>query len=110
MTQEEIERTLKWYCRDCECNGRCERNCAFRSFFEEYLNGNDFALPPDNLFNRTHYRRFVQQMTHNLEESIYQHRVSINPKDQFQAGRIAGMELMLKFVKDEIKLLLSKDD
>lgn len=43
-----IEKALKWYCRDCECNDNCPANhkCAFRDFFEKYLRGNEKALPP----------------------------------------------------------------
>ena len=95
---------------DCECNKRCgTRLCAFAEFYKEYLEGNDLMLPPENMFSRHHYRRFVQQMMYNLEKSIYQHRVSINPKDRFEEGRIAGMEQMLSFVKDEVNLLLKEE-
>ena len=43
-----INKALKWYCRDCECNDNCDANhkCAFRDFFEMYLKGNENALPP----------------------------------------------------------------
>ena len=43
-----IEKALKWYCRDCECNDNCTANhkCAFRDYFEMYLKGNENALSP----------------------------------------------------------------
>ena len=43
-----IEKALKWYCLDCACNDNCSANhkCAFWSFFKDYLEGNDKALPP----------------------------------------------------------------
>ena len=50
-----IEKALKWYCLDCACNDNCAANhkCAFWSFFKDYLEGNDKALPPkiSNAFN-----------------------------------------------------------
>ena len=50
-----IEKALKWYCLDCACNDNCAANhkCAFWSFFKDYLEGNEKALPPKigNAFN-----------------------------------------------------------
>ena len=42
-----IEKALKWYCLDCECNDNCkDTKCFFYREFERYLNGNEHALPP----------------------------------------------------------------
>lgn len=42
-----IERALKWYCLDCECNDNCKNTeCFFKGQFRRYLKGNDNAIPP----------------------------------------------------------------
>jgi hypothetical protein len=43
-----IEKALKWYCLDCECNDNCNalHNCFFKSEFKRYLEGAENALPP----------------------------------------------------------------
>ena len=41
-----IEKALKWYCLDCECNDNCKGKCFFYREFERYLNGDEHALPP----------------------------------------------------------------
>lgn len=45
---EIIEKALKWYCLDCECNNNCKKNCNcfFKDLFKRYLEGNENALPP----------------------------------------------------------------
>ena len=73
LTDAFIEKTLKWYCLDCACNDNCAANhkCAFWSFFKDYLEGNDKALPPkiSNAFNpdgstteNYHYRHIIKRM------------------------------------------------
>lgn len=68
-----IEKALKWYCLDCACNDNCAANhkCAFWSFFKDYLEGNDKALPPkiENAFNpdgstteNYRYRHIIERM------------------------------------------------
>ena len=68
-----IEKALKWYCLDCACNDNCATNhkCAFWSFFKDYLEGNDKALPPKigNAFNpdgstteNYRYRHIIERM------------------------------------------------
>lgn len=68
-----IEKALKWYCRDCECNDNCTANCkcAFRDFFEMYLKGNEKALPPKigsainpdgSTTENYRYRHFIERM------------------------------------------------
>ena len=68
-----IEKALKWYCLDCACNDNCAANhkCAFWSFFKDYLEGNDKALPPkiSNAFNpdgstteNYRYRHIIERM------------------------------------------------
>jgi hypothetical protein len=43
-----IEKALKWYCLDCECNNNCKDdcNCFFKDSFKRYLEGNENSLPP----------------------------------------------------------------
>ena len=42
-----IEKALKWYCLDCECNDNCkDTKCFFYREFERYLKGETNALPP----------------------------------------------------------------
>ena len=42
-----IEKALKWYCLDCECNDNCKNTeCFFKGQFRRYLKGNDNAIPP----------------------------------------------------------------
>jgi len=42
-----IEKALKWYCLDCECNDNCkDTKCFFYREYERYLNGESNALPP----------------------------------------------------------------
>lgn len=66
-----IEKALKWYCLDCECNDNCKYKCAFWSFFKDYLEGNNNAIPPkfDNAINpdgstteNYRYRHFIIRM------------------------------------------------
>lgn len=44
-----IEKALKWYCLDCECNDNCAafHKCFFREQFQRYLeDGGEHFLPP----------------------------------------------------------------
>lgn len=44
---ELIEKALKWYCRDCECNDNCkDTKCFFYGEYERYLKGDTDAIPP----------------------------------------------------------------
>ena len=74
-----IEKALKWYCRDCECNDNCDANhkCAFRDFFEMYLEGNDKALPPKissalnpdgSTTENYRYRHFIERIQNDFVE------------------------------------------
>lgn len=47
-TQTFVEKALKWYCLDCECNDNCKLNgkCFFHRQFRSYLEGDEAALPP----------------------------------------------------------------
>ena len=47
LTNSFIEKALKWYCLDCECNDNCkDTKCFFYRQYERYLNGADNCLPP----------------------------------------------------------------
>jgi len=43
-----IEKALKWYCLDCECNNNCnaDHKCFFRQEYKRYLEGNENACLP----------------------------------------------------------------
>ena len=112
MTQQEIERTLKWYCLDCSCNDHCkEHKCAFYSFFKQYLEGDDRVLPPRDEWNVHHqFHRFHRQLLHNLKEDILNYKKSTETFDnvEWRNGYIKGMQIMLDKVRAEIEYL-SKD-
>ena len=68
-----IEKALKWYCLDCECNDNCNANhkCFFRQEYKRYLEGAANALPPKfgNAINpdggtedNYRYRHFIRKM------------------------------------------------
>lgn len=68
-----IEKALKWYCLDCECNDNCnaDHKCFFRQHYKRFLEGNDKALPPkeDNAINpdgstteNYRYRHIIRKM------------------------------------------------
>ena len=68
-----MERTLKWYCLDCECNDNCnaDHKCFFRQEYKRYLEGNDNAVPPkfDNAIlpnedaaKNYRYRHYIRKM------------------------------------------------
>lgn len=42
-----IDKALKWYCLDCECNDNCkDTKCFFYREYERYLKGEANAIPP----------------------------------------------------------------
>lgn len=68
-----IEKALKWYCLDCECNDNCnaDHKCFFRQEYKRYLEGNDNAVPPkfdnailpdENAAENYRYRHFIRKM------------------------------------------------
>lgn len=68
-----IEKALKWYCLDCECNDNCnaDHKCFFRQEYKRYLEGNDNAVPPkfdnailpdENAEKNYRYRHFIRKM------------------------------------------------
>jgi len=68
-----IEKALKWYCLDCECNGNCkDSKCFFYDQYKRYLNGETNAIPPkfsDRIINENgsvsekyRYRHFINRM------------------------------------------------
>lgn len=68
-----IEKALKWYCLDCECNDNCkDTKCFFYREYERYLKGGTNALPPkfsDLILNEDgsisdnwRYRHFIKKM------------------------------------------------
>jgi len=68
-----IDKALKWYCLDCECNDNCnaDHKCFFRQEYKRYLEGNDNAVPPkfdnailpdENAEKNYRYRHFIRKM------------------------------------------------
>lgn len=68
-----IEKALKWYCLDCECNGNCKDiKCFFYREYERYLKGEANAIPPkfsDRIINEDgsvsenyRYRHFINRV------------------------------------------------
>lgn len=104
MTEQEIERTLKWYCLDCRCNDNCkDHKCAFYSFFKQYLEGDEKALPPKGEWcEHSTFHRFHRQLVHNLEEQLYKIEL---PDNSWAQGYNDGMKKMIEMVKTEIRYL-----
>lgn len=68
-----IEKALKWYCLDCECNDNCkDTKCFFYREYERYLKGESKAIPPkfsDRILNEDgstsdnwRYRHFIRKV------------------------------------------------
>lgn len=68
-----IEKALKWYCLDCECNDNCKDiKCFFYREYERYLKGEANAIPPkfsDRIINEDgsvsenyRYRHFINRV------------------------------------------------
>ena len=68
-----VEKALKWYCLDCECNDNCkDTKCFFYREYERYLKGGKNALPPkfsDRILNEDgstsdnwRYRHFITKI------------------------------------------------
>lgn len=78
-----IEKALKWYCLDCECNDNCNADykCFFRQEYKRYLEGNNNAIPPkfDNAINpdgslteNYRYRHFIRKVRDTFIEKAYE--------------------------------------
>ena len=111
MTEQDIERTLNWYCLDCSCNGQCkDHKCAFYSYFKQYLEGNDNALPPKDEWNVHHpFHRFHRQLIHNLEKEMLDSEINHNKNEDWHKGFMKGQEVMLAKVKSEIEYLANDE-
>lgn len=68
-----MEKALKWYCLDCECNDNCkDTKCFFHNAYKRYLEGDTNSLPPkfsDTILNEDgstsdnwRYRHFTSKM------------------------------------------------
>ena len=73
ITNAFIEKALKWYCLDCECNDNCkDTKCFFYREYERYLKGESNAIPPkfsDRILNEDgntsdnwRYRHFIRKV------------------------------------------------
>ena len=76
-----IEKALKWYCLDCECNDNCkDTKCFFYREYERYLKGESKAVPPkfsDIILNEDgstsdnwRYRHFIRKMQDTFIEKV----------------------------------------
>ena len=78
-----IEKALKWYCLDCECNDNCkDTKCFFYREFERYLKGKENCLPPkfsDVILNEDgstsdnwRHRHFIRKMQDAFIEKAFE--------------------------------------
>lgn len=103
MTKEEIDKILKWYCLDCDCNDRCIGSCFFKSTFKEYLEGNENMVPPK--FDWTTMSNFYR--FHHLLERNMAHNLKENNKRSEEWKK--GYSDCLEFMRSEIKRLIDID-
>jgi hypothetical protein len=68
-----IEKALKWYCLDCECNDNCkDTKCFFHNAYKRFLEGDKNACPPKfvctilnpdgSTSDNWRYRHFIRKM------------------------------------------------
>lgn len=78
-----IEKALKWYCLDCECNDNCkDTKCFFYREYERYLKGGTNAIPPkfsDRIINEDgsvsedyRYRHFINRIENAFIEKAFE--------------------------------------
>ena len=108
-----IEKALKWYCLDCECNDNCKyTKCFFYREYERYLKGETNALPPkfsDRILNEDgstsdnwSYRHFITKMEdafiEKAEDFIYS---ALNDGIMGTANIEDFMRLFKRYMKEE---------
>lgn len=98
-----IQKALKWYCLDCECNDNCRAsgNCFFKAEYERYLKGSDNALPPKiegavnpdgSTSGNYRYRHFISKIKNDLIEKACQfikehhHEFSFWNTEEYELG------------------------
>jgi hypothetical protein len=97
-----IEKALKWYCLDCECNDSCkaDHKCFIKQEFKRYLEGNDYALPPklENAINpdgsttdNYRYRHFIRKTQDIFIEKACEFLKSYRQDTYDGMGYIAGI-------------------
>jgi hypothetical protein len=105
-----IEKALKWYCLDCECNGNCNNNCYFKTIYEMYLKGDDEMLPPkiENAINpdgstseNYRYRHFTSKIQDVFIEKAAEWLNDTLMNTDFYENEI---ELMIEEFKKAMKL------
>lgn len=94
QTDAFIEKALKWYCLDCECNDKCkDTKCFFHNAYKRYLEGDTNCLPPkisNTILNEDGstsdnwcYRHFIAKMQEAFIEKACEwlkESVTNNPK------------------------------
>lgn len=96
-----IEKALKWYCLDCECNDNCNADlkCFFRQEYKRYLEGNDNAVPPkfdnailpdENAAKNYRYRHFIRK----IQDAF------IKTSCEYLFENYHGEKLSLKMIED----------
>ena len=107
-----IEKALKWYCLDCECNDNCkDTKCFFYREYERYLKGEVNALPPKfscGILNEDgstsenwRYRHFTTKMTDAFVEKAAKWLDETLRNTDFYENEI---ELMVEKFKEAMKL------
>lgn len=78
------EKALTWYCRDCSCNDHCaaDHKCVFRTYFEDYLDGNDSCVMPKTDYDRKQFGRIKSKMIDDTEYFLRENLIPfLNIKD-----------------------------
>lgn len=97
-----IEKALKWYCRDCECNDNCkDYKCFFYGEYERYLKGDTDAIPPKlshcilnedgNTSDDWCYRHFIKRMQETFIEEACEFLYKYNQKQVQKHGAKATL-------------------
>ena len=111
-----IDKALKWYCLDCECNDNCkDTKCFFYRQYERYLKGEKNAIPPkfsDRILNEDgstsdnwRYRHFIVKMQDAFTEKAEKYLKSQFIKD---VSVLAGGAVNINFsaaIKNFVKYM-----
>ena len=107
-----IEKALKWYCLDCECNDNCkDTKCFFHNAYKRYLEGDTNSLPPkfsNTILNEDgstsdnwRYRHFTSKMQDAFIEKAVEWLDKTLRDTDFYENEI---ELFIKEFKKSMKL------
>ena len=100
-----IEKALKWYCLDCECNDNCkDTKCFFHNAYKRYLEGDTNSLPPK--FSNT----ILNEDGSTSDNWRYRHFTS-KMQDAFIEKAVEWLDKTLRdtdFYENEIKLFIKE--